>query len=114
MIVFKQTLPVLVVLAGSVLACMSAQAAPPSCGAVSSVERRIVERANGDVESLRSFVRLTAIVHGVNMVDVRENLDNWRAAVECRRQVAAAAEQANQAAAVQATPIDTAVVVSQR
>jgi hypothetical protein len=65
---------------------------------VSPVERRIVERANGEVDSLRSFVGLTAIVYGVNMVDVRENLDKWRAAVECRAQVAAADEAAGVAA----------------
>lgn len=112
--VVKSTLSSSIVLAGALLACVSAQAAPV-CGAVSPVERRIVDRANGEVESLRSFVGLTAIVYGINMIDVRDNLDKWRAAVDCRAQVAAAeraarvAETADAPAATEAT-----VAVSQR
>ncbi len=83
---FQRTLPVALCVALPVFA----QAAPTSCASVSPVAQRIVQRAEGDVDSLRTFVRTTAIVHGVNMVDVRENLDSWRAAVECRRQMAAA------------------------
>jgi len=95
--VVKSLLSSSFVLAGTVLACAPAWAAP-ACGGVSPVERRIVERANGDVESLRSFVGLTAIVYGVNMIDVRDHLDEWRNAVECRAQVAAAQQAARVAA----------------
>ena len=77
-----------IVLAGALLACGSAQAAPP-CDSVSRVERLIVERAD-NVDALRAYVWRTAIIYGIDMIDVRENLDKWRAAVECRRQVAAA------------------------
>ena len=115
---FKQSLPVVLVFGGSVLACVSAQAAPQDCASVSPVERRIVERASGDdVASLRSFVGLTAIVYGINMIDVRENLDKWRAAVECRKQVAAAEQAAHAAVARQDEPagdVAAPVVVSQR
>ena len=100
---FQPTLPVAFVLGGALLACVSAQAAP-SCGSVTPLERRIVERANDDVGSLRTFVRLTAIVHGVNMVDVRDNIDQWRAAVECSK-VAAAAPPSDQAGTADATPV---------
>jgi len=110
--VAKTSLSSFIVLAAGLLACASATAAP-ACGAVSPVERRIVERANGEVESLRSFVGLTAIVYGVNMVDVRENLDKWRAAVECRAQVAAA-EQAARVAADQRAADAAAVHVAAR
>jgi hypothetical protein len=112
--VVKSTLSSSIVLAGALLACVSAQAAP-ACGAVSSVERRIVDRANGEVESLRSFVGLTAIVYGINMIDVRDNLDKWRAAVECRAQVAAAERAARLAEAADApAAAEATVVVSQR
>jgi demethoxyubiquinone hydroxylase (CLK1/Coq7/Cat5 family) len=78
-------------LAAALLAGGSAQAAP-GCDSVSQVERRIVEHADGDVDVLRAFVWRTAIVYGVNMIDVQRKLDKWRAAVECHRQVAAAAK----------------------
>ena len=76
------------VLAGALLACGAAQAAP-ACDSVSRVERLIVERAD-DVDVLRAYVWRTAIIYGIDMIDVRENLDKWRAAVECRRQMAVA------------------------
>lgn len=89
--VVKKTVTSSLVLVGALLACVSAQAACPS---VTSVQRRIVEHASGDdMDVLRSFVWKTAIVYRINMVDVRNNLDNWRSAVECQHQ-AAAAEQA--------------------
>jgi hypothetical protein len=76
-------------LAGALLAGGSAQAAP-GCDSVSPVARRIVEHADGDVDVLRAFVWRTSRVNGVNMIDVEDNLDKWRAAIECHRQVAAA------------------------
>jgi hypothetical protein len=87
----KSTLSSAFVLAGAVLACTSAQAAP-ACASVSQIERRIVERADGggDVAALRDFVWRTSVVYRVNMIDVREKLDQWRAAVECRKEVAQA------------------------
>ena len=87
--VLKLTVSSVLALAGSVLACASAQAAP-ACGSVSPIERRIVERADGDADALRAFVWRTSRVYGVDMVDVREKLEQWRAAVECRKQMAAA------------------------
>lgn len=79
------------IVAGALLAGGSAQAAP-GCDSVSQVQRRIVEHADGDIDVLRAFVWRTAIVYGVDMIDVRQKLDKWRAAVECRRQLAAAAQ----------------------
>jgi len=95
-----------------VLSSLPAQAAP-ECGHVTLAERRIVERAVGDVAALRSFVGMTAIVYGINMVDVRENLDKWRAAVDCRAQVAATEQAARTAAAPPAGRADE-IVASQR
>lgn len=111
---FKQPLQSAVVLVAASLAGVPALAEPPSCGAVSPVERRIVERANGEIESLRSFVGLTAIVYGINMNDVRQDLDKWRAAVECRRQVAAARAQPRQDGADTDAADDSTRVVAQR
>lgn len=89
--VLKLTVSSVLALSGSVLVCASAQAAP-ACASVSPIERRIVERADGDTDALRAFVWRTSRVYGVDMVDVREKLDQWRAAVECRKQVASADE----------------------
>ena len=90
--ILKSTLSSVLVLAGAVLVCESAQAAP-ACASVSQIERRIVERADAagdDVAPLRDFVWRTSVTTHVNMVDVRQHLDKWRAAVECQRQVAEA------------------------
>jgi len=110
--VIKSILSSSFVAAGAVLASMPAQAAP-DCGSVSPAERRIVEHANGDVGVLRAFVDRTAIIYGLNMVDVRDNMDKWRATLVCREQVAAA-ERAAQTAAAQPAGKADAVVVSQR
>ena len=91
--VVKHTVSASLILTGALLACVSAQAAP-ACASVSSVQRRIVQAANGDdMDALRSLVWKTAIVYRINMVDVRNNLDQWRNAVDCNTQ-AAAAQQA--------------------
>ena len=93
--VLKSTLSSAFVLAGAVLVCGSAQAAP-ACDSVSPIQLRIVERADGigdgggDVDALRDFVWRTSVTTRVNMIDVREKLDKWRAAVECRKQMARA------------------------
>jgi len=87
--VLKLTVPSVLALAGAVLACTCAQAAP-ACDSVSPIARRIVERADGDVGALRVFVWRIAPIYGVDMVDVSEKLEQWRAAVECRKQMAAA------------------------
>ena len=81
------------VLAGALLACMSAQAAP-ACGSVKFVERRIVEHANGDIASLRAYVHMTSNVHHVGMAEVADNLDKWRASIDCQDRAAAAAASA--------------------
>lgn len=89
MIVLKSPLCSAFVLAGAALAGGSAQAAP-ACDPVSSIERRIVERADGDADALRVFVWRTSMIYGIDMIDVRDKLEKWRAAVECRKQLAAA------------------------
>jgi hypothetical protein len=91
--VLKTAISSAFVLAGTVLAGGSAQAAP-ACDSVLPIERRIVEHADGQVEVLRAFVWRTSSVYGIDMFDVEDNLDKWRAAIECHRQVAAAAKAA--------------------
>ena len=91
--VAKNTLCSFLVLAGALLACASAQA-QPACGSVKFVERRIVEHANGDIESLRAYVRMTSFVYHVSMAEVRDNLDKWRASIACLDQSAAAEQGA--------------------
>ncbi|HEY8977493.1 MAG TPA: hypothetical protein VIN75_24980 [Burkholderiaceae bacterium] len=101
--VVKSIVSASIVVAGALLAGASAQAACPS---VSNVQARIVEHANGDdMGGLRSFVWKTSIVYRINMVDVRNNLDKWRMAVDCR--AAAAAGQQAVPVAGQAPAADT-------
>jgi hypothetical protein len=45
------------------------------------------------MDRLRSFVWKMSIIYRINMVDVRDNLDKWRMAVDCRA-AAAAGQQA--------------------
>ena len=86
-----------IALAGVLLACGSAHAAP-ACDPVSRVERLIVERAD-DIDALRAYVWRTSIIYGIDMIDVRENLEKWQAAVECRKQMAAGGADAETAVA---------------
>ena len=76
-----------IALAGVLLACGSVHAAP-ACDSVSRVERNIVDRAD-DIDALRAYVWRTTIIYGIDMFEVRENLEKWQAAVDCRRQMAA-------------------------
>jgi len=59
-----------------------------SCPSVTRVQRKIVEHADQGMESLRSYVWLTSRVYGIDMLEVKESLDNWRAAVACQEQAA--------------------------
>ena len=86
-----------IVLAGVLLACGGAHAAP-ACDSVSRVERAIVDRAD-DIDALRAYVWRTTIIYGIDMIDVRENLEKWQAAVECRKQMAAGGADAETAVA---------------
>ena len=56
--------------------------------------RKVVERADQGIESLRSFVWTARVVHGIDMQDVKAGLDTWRATVTCQKEVAAAAAAA--------------------
>ena len=88
-------------IAGTLLACGASQAqqAQTPCGSVTPMERRIVEHADQDVDALRSFVWSRRGVSGIDMSIVADSLEAWRAAVDCRRQVAAAAAAATTAPA---------------
>jgi len=97
--VFKSSLSSSLIAAGTVLASLPAQAAS-DCGSISPAAIRVVEHATGDVGVLRAYIDRTAIIHGLNMIDVRDNLDAWRKTLVCRAEVAAA-ERAAQTAAAQ-------------
>lgn len=93
-------------LTGGLLASSACQAqdAPRDCGSVTSLQKRIVERADLGVEALRSFVWTARVVHGIDMRDVKSGLDAWRATVTCQQEVAAAAAAA--LAKAQAAPAE--------
>ncbi len=61
-----------------------------SCPSVTHVQRKLVERADQGMDSLRSYVWQTNIVYGMEMSDVKASIDNWRAAIACQEQVARA------------------------
>lgn len=61
-----------------------------SCPSVTHVQRKLVERADQGMESLRSYVWRTTSVYGIEMSDVKDSIDGWRAAVACQEQVARA------------------------
>ena len=91
----KTLVPLAVCIAGTLLASTASQAqdAQRACGSVTSLQKRVVERADQGIESLRSFV-WTERVHGIDMHDVKAGLDTWRATVSCQQEVAAAAAAA--------------------
>jgi hypothetical protein len=95
--------------AGALLASTVSQAQdtpPPSCGSVTSLQKRVVERADQGIESLRSFVWTARVTHGIGMQDVIAGLDRWRAAVNCQKDVAAAAAAADMAKASTPAPAE--------
>ena len=93
MIKTRKTLSIALCLAAATLACTAASAQDDAskCPSVTAIQRRIVERADQGMDSLRSYVRSTAYTFGIEMTDVKESLDNWRAAVVCQERVARAA-----------------------
>ena len=96
----KTVISPVIALAGAVLACGSAQAAP-GCDSVSPFQRQVVEHADGDVGALRAYVVRNTMTHGGDMWEVQRKLDQWRSAVECRKfaEAAAAAKEAEVAKA---------------
>ena len=102
MSIIKSGIPIALCVATAALSCTAswAQDTASSCKSVTSVQRRIVERADQGIESLRAFVGMTKFIYGVDMIDVQASLDTWRAAVECQKQVAQAAAEAEAGAKV--------------
>ena len=89
---FQNTFSVAFLVAAATLASGAAFARDDanSCPSVTHVQRKIVERADQGMDSLRAYVWLTSRVYGIEMVDVKESLDNWRAAIVCQEQLARA------------------------
>jgi hypothetical protein len=92
----KAIIPFAACIAGTLLASAAGQAQEVQrrCGAVTGMERRIVERADQGIEPLRAFVWSRRGASGLGMQDVQASLDTWRAAVTCQKEVAAAAAAA--------------------
>lgn len=96
-----------VTLAGVLSAFISAPAAAAdavsptmaSCNAPTALQSRLVAKADQGVDVLRNFVFSRRNILQLDMIEVGESLDNWRAGIECVRQ----AEAARDAAKVVAT-----------
>ncbi len=109
----KTFVPFAVCIAGALLASTASQAqdAQRACGSVTSLQKRVVERADQGIESLRSFVWMVRSTHGIDMQDVKTGLDQWRATVTCQKEVAAAEAAADVAKADAPTTDESAAQV---
>lgn len=67
-----------------------ADRADAGCGAVSGVQRQIVDRADQGMAPLQRYVRINRGVHGLDMAEVAGSIDTWRATVRCQEAIAAA------------------------
>jgi hypothetical protein len=64
-----------------------------SCAPATNLQRRIVEKAEQGMPALRRFVSMTRFIYGVDMIDVTNSLDKWRAGSGCASIVAEASQQ---------------------
>ena len=64
-----------------------------ACASPTKLERRIVEKAEQGMPALRRFVSMTRFIYGVDMIDVADSLDTWRANMSCATTVAAVQQQ---------------------
>ena len=64
-----------------------------ACAPLTKLERRIVDKADHGMPALRRFVSMTRFIYGVDMIDVADSLDKWRANMSCATTVAAVQQQ---------------------
>ncbi|MEO8525206.1 MAG: hypothetical protein ABI460_10845 [Caldimonas sp.] len=55
------------------------------------MQARVVEKADQGVDALRDYIFITRGIHQLDMAEVAESLDSWRASARCAK---LAAEQA--------------------
>jgi len=67
--------------AGFAADASGAQASP--CQPLSSIEKRVVMKAEVGVEALRDYVYITRGVHALNLTEIAKSLDNWLASAHC-------------------------------
>lgn len=66
--------------------------ATTDCKALPGLQRRIVEKADQGVDALRRFVFRTRSVYQLDMSELAQSLDKWRAAARCADHVADATQ----------------------
>lgn len=66
-------------------------AADAPCKSLDRVQVRVVEKADQGVDALREYVFITRGIYQLDMAEVAESLDGWRASARCAK---LAAEQA--------------------
>jgi hypothetical protein len=64
-----------------------------SCTPATNLQRRIVDKAEQGMPALRRFVSMTRLIYGVDMIDIGNSLDKWRASTACTSIVAEAQPQ---------------------
>jgi hypothetical protein len=70
---------------------LAADPAPSACKPLSNLNKRLVERADQGVDALRTYVYITRGIYQLNMDEVADSLEGWRANAGCVRQQKVAA-----------------------
>lgn len=63
-----------------------------SCGQLTFVQKRVVEKADQGIDALRQYLFVTRGMHNLYIMDVALVLDDWRAKARCKEPAVAAAE----------------------
>jgi hypothetical protein len=77
-------------IAASAQAADEVDMAVAACRPLTNLQQRIVDKSELGVDDLRRFVQRTHMIYQLDMSDVADSLDAWRAASTCVKQVAQA------------------------
>lgn len=80
---------------------LAADTGAASCGQLTFVQRRVVEKADQGMDALRQYVFVTRGTHNLYLMDVALVLDDWRAKARCAEQAATADAKPEQHGATQ-------------
>ncbi len=78
-------------------------AADARCKSLGYVQARVVEKADQGVDALRDYIFIRRGIHQLDMAEVADSLDDWRASARCAK-VAAEQSAARQSVALKTSP----------
>ena len=73
-------------------ASLAADNGATSCGQLTFVQKRVVEKADQGIDALRQYLFVTRGMHNLYIMDVAVELDGWRAKAHCAEQAARATD----------------------